>query len=228
MLTIDSGVVQVAGIRDVHEAELLVESGVQYIGLPLRLVHRPDHLSVDDAVKAVAELSDRAHFFLQTYLESADDILDLIQKLNVNIVQLHGELTFDELQRLRANAPDMEIIKSLVVRGDNLKELLEEMAHTSPVVNAFITDTYDPTTGAIGRTGRAHDWTVSRKIVAYSSLPVILAGGLTADNVREAIEAVDPAGVDVHTGIEGPDGRKSRELTERFLAEARAGFSGEI
>ncbi len=221
----DGGIVQVAGIRDIGEAELLVDTGVKYVGLPLRLVHRPDHLSIDEAVSIVAKLGGKSRFFLQTFLDNADEIIDLARKLGVGIVQLHGDLSLAELQRLRANQPDLQIIKSLVVRGDNLKELLEEMAGSSPMVDAFITDTYDPTTGATGATGRAHDWTMSRKIVAYSSLPVILAGGLTAENVRDAIEAVDPAGVDVHTGIEGPDGRKSRELTERFLAEAHSGFT---
>jgi phosphoribosylanthranilate isomerase len=54
---------------------------------------------------------------------------------------------------------------------------------------------------------------------------VILAGGLTADNVRAAIAAVRPAGVDAHTGVEGPDGRKDPALVRRFVAEARRGFA---
>jgi len=92
-------------------------------------------------------------------------------------------------------------------------------------VDAFITDTFDPATGASGATGKTHDWTVSRRLVERSPKPVILAGGLTPGNVRNAIRKVRPAGVDVHTGVEGSDGRKRRDLVRTFVAEARAGFA---
>ena len=91
-------------------------------------------------------------------------------------------------------------------------------------MDAFITDSFDPDTGAIGATGKVHDWQVSARLVDLSPRPVILAGGLNPDNVRNAIIQVRPAGVDVHTGIEGSDGRKRRDLVERFVAEAQAGF----
>jgi phosphoribosylanthranilate isomerase len=86
------------------------------------------------------------------------------------------------------------------------------------VVDAFITDTYDPTTGRSGATGKTHAWGVSRRLVELSPKPVILAGGLTPENVRAAVLAVRPAGVDVHTGVEGPDGRKAPRLVEHFVA----------
>lgn len=88
----------------------------------------------------------------------------------------------------------------------------------------FITDTFAPETGASGATGRTHDWLVSRRLVTLSERPVILAGGLTPGNVRRAILEVQPAGVDVHTGVEDTSGRKSGEKVTAFVAEARAGF----
>ena len=69
-----------------------------------------------------------------------------------------------------------------------------------------------------------HDWEVSRRLVEYSPKPIILAGGLDPDNVRDAILQVGPAGVDAHTGVEGADGRKSHALVTRFVAAARDGF----
>jgi phosphoribosylanthranilate isomerase len=92
------------------------------------------------------------------------------------------------------------------------------------LVDAFITDTFDPATGASGATGKTHDWQISRRLVEISPQPVILAGGLTPDNVREAILAVQPAGVDCHTGVEDASGRKDADKVRRFVAEARAGF----
>jgi phosphoribosylanthranilate isomerase len=92
-------------------------------------------------------------------------------------------------------------------------------------VEFFLTDTFDPDTGASGATGKTHDWTVSRVLARKAGRPLILAGGLNPANVRQAILEVAPAGVDSHTGVEGPDGRKDRTLVERFVSEARRCFA---
>ena len=99
------------------------------------------------------------------------------------------------------------------------------VSELSPFVDAFITDTFDPKTGASGATGKTHDWHVSRRLVELADRPVILAGGLTPENVKSAIVEVQPAGVDAHTGVEDSSGRKSREKIRKFLAEAREAFA---
>ena len=113
-----------------------------------------------------------------------------------------------EIVRLKSFAPDLTVIKSLIVEDNNLAELESSVAAFSPHCDAFITDTYDPATGACGATGKTHDWDISRRLVDISPRPVMLAGGLNPENVRKAIAHVRPAGVDAHTGVEGPDGRK--------------------
>jgi len=95
----------------------------------------------------------------------------------------------------------------------------------SQFVDAFITDTFDPDTGAEGATGKTHDWNVSKKLVRLSPKPVIIAGGLNHTNVRRAILEINPAGVDAHTGVEGKDGRKDFNLIKKFVEESRLGFS---
>jgi phosphoribosylanthranilate isomerase len=116
------------------------------------------------------------------------------------------------------------VIKSLVIGNTAAKALENVISELSPLVDAFITDTFDPETGASGATGRTHDWRVSRRLVELSDRPVILAGGLTPENVRKAILEVQPAGVDSHTGVEEPSGRKSREKVHKFVLEAREAF----
>ncbi len=219
------GLIHVAGIKDAAEAEMLIDCGVSHLGFPLVLDHHTEDLSVADAVGIVAKLGSRATFFLITYLDKASDIVRLGRQLGVGMVQLHGDVALDELKRLREAEPDWRIIKSLVVSGDNTEALVDDVGRLAPWVDGFITDTYDPATGARGATGKTHDWKVSRKLVEISPKPVILAGGLSPNNVREAILAVRPVGIDVHTGIEGSDGRKRRDLTSRFVAEAKAGFA---
>jgi phosphoribosylanthranilate isomerase len=126
---------------------------------------------------------------------------------------------------VRELCPELELARSLVVRGDDVASLEREMLTYAPHVDAFLTDTFDPATGAEGATGKTHDWAISRMLARASPHPLVLAGGLNPENVREAIRTVRPAAVDAHTGVEGPDGRKDAERVARFVAEARAGFS---
>lgn len=143
----------------------------------------------------------------------------------MSIVQLHGDIAPEVPSRIKVITPDLYIIKSLIVRNDNLSELKTVVQDFSPYVDAFITDTFDPATGACGATGNIHDWRISRKLVEHSSRPVILAGGLNPENVRKAILEVRPAGVDAHTGVEDKDGRKNREHVKAFVSEARETFA---
>ena len=217
--------IQVAGIKNAAEAQLLIECGVQYPGFPLRLAVHQQDLSEEEAAALIRSLQPPTCGVLITYLCDADEIAHFCQQLGVSIVQLHGGITRTELSRLQALAPHLSVIKSLIVRGNNLTELEEMVSDLTPYVDAFITDTFDPATGACGATGKPHDWHVSRKLVERSSRPVILAGGLNPQNVCEAMRVVRPAGVDVHTGVEDRNGRKSRPLVEAFVAEARKGFN---
>jgi len=221
---LDEHPIQIAGVMDAEEADMLQRCGVRYLGFPLRLpVHRED-LSEDAAAAIIRSLTPPVFGVLITYLDRAGEIVAFCQTLGARIVQLHGDVAPGELRRLKALDPGLVVIKSLVV-GMHDDEALAGMARDlSPLVDAFITDTFDPTTGASGATGKTHDWQVSRRLVELSERPVILAGGLTPENVRTAILEVRPAGVDAHTGVEDASGRKSRQLVSRFLAEATEAF----
>lgn len=216
-------IIQIAGVIDQAEADLLVGLGVDYLGFPLRLPDGREDLSEDDAARVIRSLEGRAQAVLITYLDNADEIAAFCRQMGVRTVQLHGAVRAAELEKLRTLAPDIYVIKSLIVRDGNVAELKSAVAELSPQVDAFITDTFDPETGRCGATGKVHDWSVSRTLVEVSEKPVILAGGLSPENVREAILTVRPAGVDAHTGVEGVDGRKNCELVRRFVAEAGMG-----
>lgn len=218
--------IHVAGVIDEAEARMLIECSVPYLGFPLALAYHQEDLSADDAAAIVSSLGGQATFFLITYLNSAEAILKLCDRLGVSMVQLHGDISTNELEVLRRSSKPIRVLKSLIVGPDNLDALQNELERLEPLVDGFITDTFDPETGATGATGKTHDWEVSRALVALSAKPIILAGGLTAENVRVAIETVQPAGVDVHTGLEGDLGRKRRDLVESFVREAEAGFRG--
>jgi phosphoribosylanthranilate isomerase len=221
----ERGLIQVAGVIDRAEAQLLIDSGVRYLGFPLRLPVNAEDLSEEAAGELIAEFPPGVKGVLITYLDRAEEVLAFCRKLGVDVVQLHGPIAAEELAKIRSAWPAVVVIKSLIVRGDNLDELERQIDASARWVDAYITDSFDPASGAEGATGKTHDWTIDRVLVERSPRPVILAGGLNADNVRQAILTVRPFGVDVHTGIEGADGRKDAELTRRFVAEARKGFA---
>ncbi|CAM2006480.1 phosphoribosylanthranilate isomerase [Acanthopleuribacter pedis] len=216
--------IQIAGVIDASEAAALVAAGVTYLGFPLRLaVHQPD-CSEAEAARMIAGLPAGVHGVVITYLDQAEAILAFLDELGADAVQLHGPIQPIQLQRLREARPNLFIIKSLVIRRDNVSELLQQVQECALWVDAFITDTYDAASGASGATGKTHDWGVSRTLVTASPKPVILAGGLHPANVAEAIRQVRPAGVDVHTGVEAADGRKAMDKVTRFLGAARRAY----
>lgn len=216
--------IQVAGVINEEEAKMLIECGVKFIGFPLKLLSHEEDLSEYMTANIIRNFPTAVYGVLITYLRDAVDISGLCRFLGANIVQIHGEIDESELSKLRRITPNLSIIKSLIVKDDNKLELGYKMKIFGPYVDAFIADTYDPITGRYGGTGKTHNWDVSRKIVEISSRPVILAGGLKPDNVYSAIMGVRPSGVDVHTGVEQKDGRKSPGLVKAFISEAKKAF----
>lgn len=217
--------IQVAGVIDLEEAKMLMDLGVEYLGFPLRLPVNKEDLSEEEAIEVIKNINHPHKAVLITYLNNAHQIIEFCNKLNVNHVQLHGAIGVDQLQLLKQKSTDLIIIKSLVVRNNNFNELENSLLTLSPFVDFFITDTFDPSTGASGATGKTHDWNISKKLINFSSKPVIIAGGLNHRNVKDAILHTHPAGVDVHTGIEDSNGRKDFTLTTLFLKETTEAFN---
>jgi phosphoribosylanthranilate isomerase len=221
---LEENLIQIAGVIDAVEAQMLQQCGVRYLGFPLRLpVHRED-LTEQEAAAIIKSLTPPVFGVLITYLYEATEIAAFCHALGARIVQLHGDIERDDLKCLKTLDPNLTVIKSLVIGMRDHKALEATLRELSPFVDAFITDTFDPKTGASGATGKTHDWRVSRRLVELADRPIILAGGLTPENVKRAILEVRPAGVDSHTGVEDSTGRKSREKVQKFLSEANEAF----
>lgn len=225
LLPADFPLIQVAGVIDAPEAGMLIREGVKFLGFPLRLTVNKEDLTEAEAAALVRSFPPGVRGVLITYLDKAADVLDFCRDLGVRTVQLHGSIATAELAEIKRRDPGLEVFKSLVIRAGNEEELRRLVAETSPFVDAYITDTFNPATGQEGATGLTHDWAVSRRLVELSPRPVILAGGLHPGNVADAIRAVRPAGVDSHTGLEAPDGRKDPDKVRRFVSAARATFA---
>ncbi|MCK5742164.1 MAG: phosphoribosylanthranilate isomerase [Chlorobi bacterium] len=216
--------IQIAGVHSLDEAEMLAELGVQYIGFPLRLDFNKEDITEEKAARIISLSAPETNAILITYEDRTDEIIKMCDMLNCSIVQIHGHIMIDQLRKLRKKRKDLFIIKSLVVGRSSNEILYRDISEYEPLVDAFITDTYDSVSGASGATGKTHDFSISAEIVRRSKLPVILAGGLTENNVKEAIIKVRPAGVDSHSGVEGFDGIKDPKKIKSFLSEAAKGF----
>ena len=212
--------VQIAGVSSLDEALELERAGVDALGLTVRLpsgVH--DGLTEEKARDIVARLPPFVTTVAITYVGGAREAVALCRYLGVMALQLHGPFPTGELRLIRAALPHLKLIRAVHVTGP---EAVAQARALERHVDAIILDTYDPETGRGGATGKTHDWNCSRAIVEAVSVPVILAGGLTPANVAAAIRSVRPWGVDVHTGVEDPDGTRNVATMRAFVAAVKS------
>lgn len=213
--------VQVAGVSSLEEALFLVEHGVDALGFTLRLptgIH--DGLTEDLARRIIAALPPFVARVLITYVDNPGEAIDLCRFLGVDTLQLHGPFPEREFDRIRVALPHLKLLRAVHVVDEGAIEQAQRLARR---VDALILDTFDPSTGRHGATGKVHDWDISRRIVESVQRPVILAGGLTPENVGAAIRQVRPWAVDVHTGVEEADGGRSFGRMRQFLAAVKGG-----
>jgi len=211
--------VQIAGISSLDDALAAERAGADALGFTVRLptgVH--DDLTEAKARAIIAALPPFIATVAITYVDTARVAVELCRYLGVSALQLHGPFPTQELPLIRAALPHLKLIRAVHVTGPEAHAQARALERR---VDALILDTYDPATGRHGATGKTHDWTISRQIVAQTHAPVILAGGLTPDNVIEAIRTVRPWAVDVHTGVEHPDGRRDLDKLRLFIERAR-------
>src|SRR5215468_656792 len=211
--------VQIAGVSTLEEAVALERAGADALGFTVRLpsgVH--DGLTEAKARGIIAALPPFITSVAITYVDTARAAVELCRYLGVTALQLHGPFPTQELPLIRAALPHLKVIRAVHVTGP---EALAQARALERRVDALILDTYDPATGRHGATGKTHDWALSRQIVAALRTPVILAGGLTPENVAEAIRTVQPWAVDVHTGVENPDGTRNFAKLREFITRAK-------
>ena len=160
-----------------------------------------DSVDADTARRIVSSVS-HARVVALSLSTDPDRILATVRTLGPDIVHLARAQAIDEeaLRRVRAAVSPAQLMLTAA-------------------------DTKHPETGVVGASGRTHDWAVSAAIVQALDTPVILAGGLGPENVRDAIAAVRPFGVDseTRTSLEGDRRRKDMAKVEAFIALARAG-----
>jgi phosphoribosylanthranilate isomerase len=164
----------------------------------------------------VASLPPMIGSFLLTCLQDPSAIVAQQRRCRANTLQLVDSLPVFGYELLRRELPGVSIVQVIHVRG---ADAIDEARSVAPHVDGILLDSGNPSLAIkeLGGTGRVHDWEVSRQLRDAVDVPVILAGGLNAGNVAEAIAKVNPFGVDVCSGVR-TNGRLDAEKLRMFVA----------
>lgn len=201
--------VKICGITNTADARAAVEAGADALGF-IFYAKSSRCVTTLQAKRIIEKLPP----FIATIGVFVDEefgaLLDAARTVGLSAVQLHGVETPEFCTLIHG----VRVIKAARVRG-----IADIEALGAYDVSAYLLDAYSP--DAHGGTGLKCDWSVAAEGVATLKRPVILAGGLTPENVAEAVRAVRPYAVDVASGVEASPGIKDHEKVRAFIANAR-------
>lgn len=196
--------VKVCGITTLEDALTATRLGADALGFIFAdSPRRVDPERAREIIRLLPPFVTRVGVFVNESMERIREIKDFC---GLNLAQLHG----DESESTVAGL-GIRIVKTVKVRPDLPFPLDAFLGIT------LLLDTYSPTTH--GGTGRTFDWRIARSVA--QKRPIILAGGLTPENITEAIHTVHPYAVDVSSGVESQPGRKDHDKLERFIRRAK-------
>lgn len=201
--------VKICGVTTREDLEAVIESGADAIGLTVDVpVETPREIDAERAADIVSATPPFVTTVLVTMPDPLESVAGLADRVGPDIVQVHGDSAPEDIASLSADL-DAGVVVAVSP---------EDAPRYDTVADALLVDSLDES-GA-GGTGATHDWERTRDLVAELSSPVVLAGGLTPDNVAEAVETVDPFAVDVASGVEERPGRKEPAAVDAFVRHA--------
>ena len=208
-------IVKICGIKTPAMLEVAIAAGADMVGF-MHFVRSPRHVSIEDVGSLISEARGRIQTCV-VLVNPDNSCVAEIAALGPDWIQLHGPETPHRVEAIRAEA-GVEIIKALPIGGP------EDVAHVADfakVADRVLLDAKPPK-GADrpGGLGQSFDWSLLKAL--YPELDFMLSGGLTPDNVAEAIRTVRPFGIDVSSGVESAPGVKDKRLIEAFIRNARA------
>ncbi|GAB4489714.1 MAG: phosphoribosylanthranilate isomerase [Thermodesulfovibrionales bacterium] len=202
--------IKICGITNIEDALAAVEFGADALGFVF-FRESPRYIEPAEAAAIIRKLPP----FIQTVGVFVDEPPDVVAGISaetgISVPQLHGSEPPEACSRLQ------RAVKAIRVKS---LESLEPLVRYQGAVSAFLLDTYSP--DELGGSGRVFNWDIAVEAKRFGR--IILAGGLTPDNVVSAIRHVRPYGVDVSSGIEESRGRKDLQKMRLFIERAKAGL----
>ncbi len=209
--------VKVCCIADLDEAQLAVSAGASAVGLVSAMPSGPGPIEEDQIARIAAAVPRPTETFLLTALVDAEAIAAQHHRCGTSAVQLVDAVDESELRRLRRLLPETRLVQVIHVTGP---ESVDEARAVAPLVDTLLLDSGNPRLAVkeLGGTGRVHDWAHSRRICGSVGVPVLLAGGLHPGNARAALQQVQPAGLDVCSGLRSEGRLDAAKLQDFFRA----------
>lgn len=214
--------VKICGNKNAEEIQTASEFGADAVGLIVGISHfSEDAIESSIASKLLNQIPVFVTPVLVTHMETSAKVLEIHEKVPTPIIQLQDDISVGEVEKIRKALPQVKLIKAVHVIDESSVNLAVTIAS---FFDAILLDSIVLKEDRIGGTGKIHDWNISKKIVSLVKKPVILAGGLTPDNVVDAISYVKPYGVDVNSGVDKVDRRKSSEAVRDFISRSKSCF----
>ena len=209
--------VKICCISSIEEARLAVAYGAAAIGLVGRMPSGPGIIT-DELIHAIAKtVPPPIQTFLLTSETTTDNIIEHHRKVNTTTIQIVDALSGREYHKIREAIPNVQLVQVIHVLDEgSIKEAIE----ISEFVDAILLDSGNPNlpTKVLGGTGKTHNWDLSKKIREKISLPIFLAGGINKDNIKKAIEHVQPYGIDLCSSVRTNGQLDESKLEELFKA----------
>lgn len=204
--------VKICGITQTDQAIAIAGHGATHLGF-ICVPQSPRYINRDDLATITAAIRE-ANLAIASVGVFADaplsDICAVARQAHLSHIQLHGHESLDQCQQLQAALPDIAIIKAIRVRSEADLAQAETYA---PLVDALLLDAYHPQ--QLGGTGLTLDW---QALIAFQpACPWLLAGGLTPENVGNALSTLSPDGIDLSSGLEHRPGLKDMALVQRLF-----------
>lgn len=198
--------VKICGITNLEDAMIAVEAGADALGFVFydKSPRCVEPGKAADIIRALPPFVAAVGLFVNADINFVNLAAD---SCRLDVVQLHGEETPDFCSRV-----GRRVIKVFRVRDAQSIAPIQDYR-----VAGYLLDAYS--SGAYGGTGLSFNWEIAKIAKKYG--PVILAGGLTPDNIRQAVETVQPYAVDVSSGVEAAPGKKDPDKVRKFIDIAK-------
>jgi phosphoribosylanthranilate isomerase len=212
--------VKMCGFTRLEDAKLACDLGVDMVGVLVDLtVTSPREVGLPRARSILSTVPPNVETVVVSMPQDVEEARRLDGKIGSDFLQVHSFLEISEIEQIKETiAKKLIVVVSIGREEEGSEDSIAKVEKLSDVVDFLLLDTSSPSGGG---TGRVHDWETSREIVDFFDGNVVLAGGLDPTNVGEAIEKVEPYGVDVASGVETIPGRKDPDLMEKFMEKSR-------
>lgn len=198
--------IKICGITNIEDAQAAVKYGADALGFVF-YKKSSRYVEIESAQEIISLLPPFISAVGVFVNETFENIEKLLGKCSINILQFHG----DEDENF-CNKFNIKVIKSIRIKDENSIKKMKEYK-----VSAFLLDSFSE--NMPGGTGKSFDWDLAVKAKNYGK--IILAGGLTLENVKDAVLKVKPYAVDVSSSVETKPGKKDHEKMRRFIEEVK-------